>query len=64
MNFILPARRNSRLYETRIYLNYHLFYKKRQIRYGKKNVDGTFLYLFNDLHLMLEENTTLYKKRS
>ena len=29
MNFILPARRNSRLYETRIHLNNHLFYKKK-----------------------------------
>jgi transposase len=62
MNFILPARRNSRLYETRIHLNDHLFYKKRLIRCGKRNVDGTFLYLFEDQHLMLEENTTLYKK--
>ena len=62
MNFILPARRNSRLYETRIHLNDHLFYKKRLIRCGKRNVDGTFLYLFEDQHLMLEENTTLYRK--
>lgn len=62
MNFILPARRNSRLYETRIHLNDHLFYKKRLIRCGKRNVDGIFLYLFEDQQLMLEENTTLYKK--
>ena len=62
MNFILPARRNSRLYETRIHLNNHLFYKKRLIRCGKRNVDGIFLYLFEDQQLMLEENTTLYKK--
>jgi len=62
MNFILPARRNSRLYETRIHLNDHLFYKKRLIRCGKRNIDGIFLYLFEDQQLMLEENTTLYKK--
>ena len=62
MNFILPARRNSRLYETRIHLNGHLFYKKRLIRCGKRNVDNIFLYLFEDQQLMLEENTTLYKK--
>lgn len=62
MNFILPARRNSRLYETRIHLNNHLFYKKRLIRCGKRNADGIFLYLFEDQQLMLEENTTLYKK--
>ena len=62
MNFILPARRNSRLYETRIHLNDHLFYKKRLIRCGKRHIDGIFLYLFEDQQLMLEENTTLYKK--
>lgn len=62
MNFILPAKRNSRLYETRIHLNDHLFYKKRLIRCGKRNYEGIFLYLFEDQHLMLEENTTLYEK--
>jgi transposase len=62
MNFVLPAKRNSRLYKIRIHLNDHLFYKKRLIRCGKRKVDDVFLYLFEDQHLMLEENTTLYKK--
>lgn len=62
MNFVLPARRNSRLHETRIHLNDHLFYKKRLIRCGKRYIDGIFLYLFEDQQLMLEENTSLYKK--
>lgn len=62
MNFVLPARRNSLLYETRIHLNDHLFYQKRLIRCGKRKVGGIFLYLFEDQHLMLEENTSLYRK--
>jgi len=62
MNFVLPARRNSRLYETRIHLNDHFFYHKRLIRCGKREKDGIFLYLFEDQYLMLEETTTLYKK--
>jgi transposase len=63
MNFILPTKRNSRLYETRIHLNDHLFIKKKRlIRCGKRNYEGIFLYLFEDQHLMLEENTTLYEK--
>lgn len=62
INFVLPARRNSHLYEARIHLNDHLFYKKRLIRCGKRKVDNLFLYLFEDQHLMLEENTTLFRK--
>jgi len=62
MNFVLPARRNSYLYETRIHLNDHFFYHKRLIRCGKREQDGIYLYLFEDQYLMLEENTTLYRK--
>jgi hypothetical protein len=62
MNFILPARRNSHLYDTRIHLNDHLFYNKRLIRCGKRKVNDVILYLFEDQYLMLEENTTLYNK--
>jgi len=62
MNFIIPARRNSHLYDTRIHLNGHLFYHKRLIRCGKRKVDDVILYLFEDQYLMLEENTTLYNK--
>jgi len=62
MNFVLPARRNSHLYETRIHLNDHFFYHKRLIWCGKREQDGIYLYLFEDQYLMLEENTTLYRK--
>ena len=62
MSFILPARRNSRLYETGIDLNNHLFYHKRLIKCGKTKIDEMFLYLYEDQQLMLEENITLYQK--
>ena len=62
MSFILPARRNSRLYETGIDLNNPLFYHKRLIKCGKTKIDEMFLYLYEDQQLMLEENITLYQK--
>ena len=62
MNFIFPARRNSRLYNTGIDLNGHLFYQKRLIKCGKRINESSFLYLFEDQQLKLEENTTLYRK--
>lgn len=62
MSFILPARRNSRLYETGIDLNNHLFYQERLIKCGKTKIDEMFLYLYEDQQLMLEENITLYQK--
>jgi len=61
MSFILPARRNSRLYGTGIELNNHLFYHKRLIKCGKTKLDNLFLYLYEDQQLMLEENITLYQ---
>jgi len=62
MNFILPARRNSRLYETGIDINNHIIYHKRLVMCGKKKVDDIFLYLYEDQQLKVEENTTLYQK--
>lgn len=62
MNFILPARRNSRLYNEGIDLNSHLFYQKRLIKCGKRKKEDLFLYLYEDQQLKLEENTTLYRK--
>jgi len=62
INFILPARRNSRLYETEVDLDNHLFYHKRLIKCNKTKVNDIFLYLYEDQQLMLEENVTLYQK--
>ena len=62
MSYILPTRRNSRHYKSRIHLNEHFTYHKRLIRCGKKKFDNYTLYLFDDQDLKLEEQKTLYKK--
>ena len=62
ISYILPTKRNSRFYNTRIHLNGHFYYHERLIRCGKRECDNFFLYLFEDQELMLEERKTLYKK--
>ncbi|HHF58608.1 MAG TPA: hypothetical protein ENL44_00190 [Thermoplasmatales archaeon] len=62
ISYVLPTRRNSHLYDTRIHLNGHLYYHDRLIQYGKRKYDNFFLYLFEDQDLMLEERKTLYRK--
>lgn len=62
ISFILPARRNSELYDIRIHLTGHFFYRERLIRFGKRRVEGYFLYLFEDAVLRMEEEKTLYKR--
>jgi len=47
--FVLPTWRNNSLYEVRIHVNQHLFYHERLIKYGKRQHDGFFLYLFEDV---------------
>lgn len=61
-SFLLPARRNSKLYDIRIHLTGHFFYRERLIRFGKRRVEGYFLYLFEDAVLRMEEEKTLYKR--
>ena len=58
--FILPQRRNSTRYLTRIHLTDHFFYHKRLIHAGKREVEGLTLYLFEDADLVVEEQKTLY----
>ena len=62
ISYVLPTRRNSHFYDTRIHLNGHLYYHNRLIRCGKRKCDNFFLYLFEDQDLMLEERKTLYRK--
>ena len=59
--YILPTRRNSKLYDVRIHLNKHLFYHDRLIKCGKRKHNDYFLYLFEDTQLRLEEEKNLYK---
>ncbi|KUG21160.1 transposase [hydrocarbon metagenome] len=58
--FVLPQRRNSTRYATRIHLTDHFFYHKRLIHAGKREVDGLTLYLYEDADLAVEEQKTLY----
>ena len=58
--FILPQRRNSTRYLTRIHLTDHFFYHKRLIHAGKRETNGLTLYLFEDADLAVEEHETLY----
>ena len=69
-SFVIPARRNSRLYEVEIDLDEHFFYRRRLIKAGKgkgkskgkKAKDKNFyLYLFEDVTLRAEEEVNLYK---
>ena len=59
---IVPQRRNSTYYQTRIHLNDQFMYHKRLIRAGKRAIEGKILYLFEDKDLELEENKTLFER--
>jgi hypothetical protein len=62
IDYILPTRRNSTYYDTRIHLNKHFVYHKRLIKCGKRKLNDRFLYLYLDKDLELDETKTLYKK--
>ena len=62
ISYIIPARRNSNYYKIRIHLNEHLYYRERLIRCGSRKEENKFLYMFEDQHLMAEENSTLFRK--
>ncbi|MDI6877456.1 MAG: transposase [Methanomicrobiales archaeon] len=59
--FVLPQRRNSTRYGTRIHLTDHFFYHKRLLHAGSREVDGLMLYLYEDADLAVEEQKTLYR---
>jgi transposase len=61
-SYVLPAKRNSRYYDTRIHLNEYFSYHSRLIKCGKRKHNDFYLYLFEDQDLRLEEQKTLYKK--
>jgi len=62
ISYIIPTRRNSNYYKTRIHLNGHLYYREQLIRCGRRKHGNKFLYMFEDQRLMAEENSTLYQK--
>jgi hypothetical protein len=62
VSYLIPARRNSHYYGTRIHLNGHFRYHKRLIRCGSRKCGDKYLYLFEDQDLLLEERNTIYDK--
>jgi transposase len=61
--FVLPTKRNSHYYDTRIHLNEEFIYHDRLIKCGKRKLGNRFLYLYEDLDLRLEEQKTIFRKR-
>lgn len=63
-SYLLPLRRDSVHYATRIHLNDRFLYHKRLIRGGKREIGDKTLYLFEDEDLRLEERKTLFERLS
>ena len=61
-SFLLPLRRDSIHYATRIHRNNQFFYHKRLIRGGKRKIRDKILYLFEDEDLRLEERKTIFER--
>jgi transposase len=57
-NFILPLRRNFTEIDYYWRLDYTFSYRKRGIKWGRKRIGANFLYLFEDVKLRAEEETT------
>jgi hypothetical protein len=60
ISYLIPARRNSHYYDTRIHLNGHFRYHDRLIKCGSRKIGNKYLYLFEDQVLLFEEQNTLY----
>jgi len=60
IQFVIPLKRDSIHYATRIHLTGHFQYHKRLIHSGRHVIDNFRLYLFEDEDLALDEKKTLY----
>ena len=58
LKFVLPLRRNFKIIDYDLPLKKSFVYGERGINWGKKKVDGGILYLFEDVKLRAEEETT------
>jgi len=63
VKFVLPTKRNSHYYDTRIHLNEEFIYHDRLINCGKRKLGNLFLYMYEDQDLKLEELKTIFRKR-
>jgi len=58
MKFILPLRRNLKIIDYNLGMKGCFIYRKRGINWGKKRTGHHFIYLFEDVKLRAEEETT------
>ena len=63
VKFVLPTKRNSHYYDTRIHLNEEFIYHDRLIKCGKRKTGNKILYLYEDQDLKLEELKTIFRKK-
>jgi len=63
IKYVLPTKRNSHYYDTRIHLNEEFIYHDRLIKCGKRRIGERILYLFEDQDLKLEEQKTIFRKK-
>jgi len=62
IQFVIPLKRDSIHYATRIHLTKDFQFHERLIHSGKRAVENFMLYLFEDEDLALEEKKTLYSR--
>jgi transposase len=60
--YIVPARRNSKLYDIDIPLEGHFNYHEQLITCGKTRHEAYFLYMYEDQDLKLDERKNLYHR--
>jgi transposase len=64
INFVIPTRKNSFLYEKiKKTMNEHFFYRERLIKCSKKRWSIFYLYVYEDNDLKNEEERILYKEK-
>ncbi|MBE0517572.1 MAG: transposase [Methanophagales archaeon] len=63
-SYVLPTKRNSHYYDTRIHFTEFFTYHSRLIKCGRRKCGNFYLYLFEDQDLRLEEQKTLYRKKT
>lgn len=61
ISYLIPARRNSHYYDTRIHLTGHFRYHDRLIKCGCRKIGNKHLFLYEDQVLLFEEQNTLYE---
>lgn len=63
VKLVLPTKRNSHYYDTRIHLNEEFISHDRLIKCGKRKLGNRLLYLYEVHDLKLEEQKTIFRKR-